>query len=79
MEACRVPMEPSLPWLMALHIGITSGPRTSPTITRSGDIRSAHRTNSAWETSPWPSMFASRACIATTSGWARSSVSRPSS
>ena len=29
-------IDPSLPWLMALHIGTTSGPRISPTRTRSG-------------------------------------------
>lgn len=47
VEAWMVESEPSLPWDMALHIGTTSGPRISPTITRSGDMRSPQRTNSA--------------------------------
>src|SRR5713101_2494171 len=45
--AWMVVIDPSLPWLIALSIGTTSLPRTSPTITRSGVIRSAHRTSSA--------------------------------
>src|SRR6266536_569181 len=45
-EACRVVIDPSLPCDIALSIGTTSRPRTSPTSTRSGDIRSAHRTSS---------------------------------
>ncbi|ONH60100.1 hypothetical protein CcI49_11820 [Frankia sp. CcI49] len=63
-------MDPSLPWLIALSIGITSGPRASPTITRSGNIRSAACTSSAAEIAPSPSVLASRTYTATTSGWA---------
>ena len=74
-----VVIDPSLPWHMALSIGMTSLPRTSPTITRSGVIRSAHRTSSARVISPSPSVLGSRLCIATTSGWAASSQSRHSS
>ena len=77
--ACRVAMEPSLPWDMALHMGMTSAPRISPTSTRSGLIRRAQRTRSAWVISPSPSMLGSRACMATASGWASRSRSRPSS
>ena len=65
-----VVIDPSLPWLMALSIGMTSAPRTSPTRTRSGVIRSAHRTSSARVISPSPSVLGSLLCIATTSGWA---------
>ena len=77
--AWMVVIDPSLPWLMAFSIGTTSLPRTSPTMTRSGVIRSAHRTSSARVISPSPSMLASRDCIATTSGWAAVSQSRHSS
>ena len=79
LEACKVAMLPSLPWLMALHIGMTSGPRISPTITRSVPIRSAQRTSSAWEIAPSPSTFGSRAWNAVTSAWMFGSSSRPSS
>ena len=74
-----VVIDPSLPWLMAFSIGMTSAPRTSPTRTRSGVIRSAHRTSSARVISPSPSVLGSRDCIATTSGWAAASQSRHSS
>ena len=71
--AWMVAIDPSLPCDIAFSIGTTSAPRTSPTMTRSGVIRSAQRTSSARVISPSPSMLASRACIATTSGWAPAS------
>ena len=50
-SACTVHIEPSLPWLIALSIGMISSPRTSPTITRSGFMRRLMRTSSAAVTS----------------------------
>ena len=66
--ACTVHMDPSLPWLMALSMGMTSWPRTSPTITRSGFMRRPQRTRVARSISPSPSTFSSLASNATTSG-----------
>jgi hypothetical protein len=63
-----VPMEPSLPWLIASSMATISSPRTSPTITRDGFSRSPALTNSAIPISPWPSTLASRASNATTLG-----------
>ena len=51
-EECRVPMLPSLPMDIALVIGMTSGPRTSPTMTRSGCMRSDCHTRSDSEIAP---------------------------
>ena len=42
------------------HVQV-SAPRTSPTMIRSGRMRSAFRTSSRMRTSPWPSMFGGRA------------------
>ena len=74
-----VAIDPSLPWDITLHTDTTSGPRISPTITRSGEARNAARTNSACEIAPSPSVLASRACHANTSGCASASSPRPSS
>src|SRR3546814_16001859 len=52
--AWMVHIEPSLPWLIALSIGSTSSPRTSPTITRSGFMPRTQPTRSASDTSPPP-------------------------
>ena len=74
-----MPSEPSLPWDMALSIGMISWPRTSPTITRSGDIRSPDRNSAAMSIAPSPSTLASRACNGTTSACGAVSASRASS
>src|SRR3546814_14095902 len=46
-SACTVHIDPSFPWLMALSIGITSSPRTSPTIHPSGLLRADMQTRDA--------------------------------
>ena len=51
-SAWMVHMDPDRPWLMALSIGSTSSPSTSPTITRSAFMRRARRTRSATEMRP---------------------------
>ncbi len=78
-SAWIVHIEPDRPWLMALSIGSTSSPRTSPTMTRSAFMRSDRRTRSATGIRPSPSMLAGRASSATMSGWRVEPVSRPSS
>ena len=57
LPAWMVPTEPSLPMPMACRSCITSPPRTSPTITRSGDIRRAALAKSYMEISPVPSVL----------------------
>src|SRR5881392_1717109 len=52
-----------------------SGPRTSPTMIRSGRMRSAFFTSSRMRTSPWPSMFGGRdSSVITWSCWSWSSA-----
>ena len=57
LPAWMVPIEPSLPMPIACSSCITSPPRTSPTITRSGDIRRAALQRSYMEISPVPSVL----------------------
>ena len=54
----------------ACNMSSASPPRTSPTTTRSGRIRSAARTSARTLTSPAPSAFAGRASSRTTCGCA---------
>ena len=58
--ACRVPQPPSCPVLSAASSSTTSPPRTSPTTSRSGRIRSAWRTSVRRSMSPAPSTLAGR-------------------
>jgi len=74
-----VDSEPSLPWLIALSMVTISSPRTSPTMTRLGFIRSERRTSSAIEIRPWPSELGSRSSNATTLGCRSGNSSSPSS
>ena len=67
--AWMVHIEPSVPMVMASSIGMTSAPRDSPTITRSGLQRSAQRTSSAMGMAPSPSTLGSRSWNGTTWGW----------
>ena len=68
-------MLPSWPVFMAWSMSRASGPRHSPTMIRSGRMRSALRTRSRVVTSPSPSMLAGRVSIRTTCGcWSRSSA-----
>ena len=60
LPAWIVPSDPSLPIPIACRSCITSPPRTSPTITRSGDIRSAALHRSYMAISPKPSVLAVR-------------------
>ena len=52
-----VVIEPSWPVFMACSMSQTSGPRTSPTMMRSGRMRRLFRTRSRCVTSPAPSVF----------------------
>ncbi len=73
--ACTVTSEPSWPVLSAWSMSSVSAPRTSPTMMRSGRIRSELRTRSRIEISPRPSTFDGRASSVTTCGcWSRSSA-----
>ena len=56
--ACTVDSEPSWPVFIAWSMSSASAPRTSPTMMRSGRMRSALRTRSRMVTSPLPSMLA---------------------
>ena len=72
---CSVTSEPSWPVLSACSMSIVSAPRTSPTMIRSGRMRSELRTRSRIVTSPLPSTLAGRASSVTTCGcWSRSSA-----
>src|SRR5262245_30316875 len=53
--------EPSCPVFIAWSMSSVLGPRTSPTMIRSGRIRRELRTSSRIRISPWPSMFGGRA------------------
>ena len=67
--AWSVPQPPSCPVLSAASRSTTSPPRTSPTTSRSGRIRSACRTNDRTVTSPAPSRLGGRASSHTQCGW----------
>ena len=68
--AWMVPEPPSWPVLRAASSSVTSAPRTSPTTSRSGRIRSAWRTRSRTVISPAVSMLGGRASKETTCGCA---------
>ena len=73
--ACTVPQPPACPVLSAASMSTTSAPRTSPTTSRSGRIRSAWRTSVRRVISPAPSMLGGRASSPMTCGWSgRSSL-----
>ncbi len=59
---------PGSPLFRAMRRSRHSSCRTSPTMIRSGRIRSASLTSRRSLTSPVPSRFGCRVCIATTSG-----------
>ena len=69
LPAWMVPSEPSLPMPIACSSCITSPPRTSPTITRSGDIRRAALQRSYIEISPKPSVLDVRVSSASVRSW----------
>ena len=71
LPAWIVQSEPACPVLSATSRSSASGPRTSPTISRSGRIRSALRTSRRIVTSPRPSRFGGRASSRTTCGSAQ--------
>lgn len=64
-----VPIEPSWPVFIACSISSTSPPRTSPTMMRSGRIRSVLRSRSRMVTTPVPSKPPGRLSSRTTCGW----------
>ena len=70
---CSVTSEPSWPVLSACSMSTVSAPRTSPTMIRSGRMRSELRTRSRIVTSPLPSTLAGRASSVTTWGCCRRS------
>ena len=78
-RAWIVDMDPLLPWPMALSMSITSGPRTSPTIARSGFCRKVRRTSRDIEIAPWPSELATRSSNSTQLGCRSVSFLSPSS
>ena len=66
--ACTVLIEPSWPVFMACSMSSASAPRTSPTMMRSGRMRSALRTRSRWVTSPASFQVGGRVSSRTTCG-----------
>ena len=66
--AWMVDMLPSWPVFIACSMSKASAPRTSPTMMRSGRMRSALRTRSRCVTSPRPSRLAVRVSSRTTCG-----------
>ncbi|GJE69409.1 hypothetical protein CHKEEEPN_0937 [Methylorubrum podarium] len=66
--ACSVPIEPSWPVFIACSRSKASGPRTSPTMMRSGRMRRQFLTRSRMVTCPWPSRFGGRVSRRTTCG-----------
>ncbi len=73
--ACTVVMEPAWPVFMAWSMSNVSAPRHSPTMIRSGRIRSEFRTRSRIRTSPVPSALACRVSSVTTwTPWSWSSA-----
>ena len=67
--AWAVDIDPSCPVFMAWSMSRASPPRTSPTMIRSGRMRSALRTSERTVTSPTPSTLGGRASSETTCGW----------
>ena len=73
--ACSVPIEPSWPVFIACSRSNASGPRTSPTMIRSGRIRRQFLTRSRIVTWPSPSRLGGRVSRRTTCGcWSCSSA-----
>ena len=66
--ACSVPIEPSWPVFMACSRSNASGPRTSPTMMRSGRMRRQFLTRSRMVISPSPSRLGGRVSSRTTWG-----------
>ena len=66
--ACSVPIEPSWPVFMACSRSNASGPRTSPTMMRSGRMRRQFLTRSRMVISPSPSRLGGRVSRRTTCG-----------
>src|SRR3972149_3738621 len=64
-----VDREPSWPVFMACSMSSASPPRHSPTMTRSGRMRSELRTSSRMGMAPLPSMFGGRDSRVTTCSW----------
>jgi hypothetical protein len=58
-----VVIDPSWPVFIACSMSMTSSPRVSPTMIRSGRIRSAFFRQSRWVTAPLPSTLAGRLSI----------------
>ena len=67
--ACTVVSEPSWPVFMACSMSSASPPRHSPTMIRSGRMRSALRTRSRMVIAPRPSMLGGRASSRIRCGW----------
>ena len=66
--ACSVPIEPSWPVFIACSRSKASGPRTSPTMMRSGRMRRQFLTRSRIVTCPTPSRLGGRVSSRTTCG-----------
>ena len=66
---CTVESEPSWPVFIAWSMSSASAPRTSPTMIRSGRMRSEFRTRSRIGMWPSPSMFGGRASSRSTCRW----------
>ena len=66
--ACSVPIDPSWPVFIACSRSNASGPRTSPTMIRSGRMRRQFLTRSRMVISPSPSRFGGRVSNETTWG-----------
>ena len=72
---CTVVIDPAWPVFSACSMSSASAPRTSPTMMRSGRMRSALRTSWRMVTSPLPSTFGGRLSRRSTCGcWSRSSA-----
>ena len=67
--AWTVDIDPSWPVFIAWSMSSASAPRTSPTMIRSGRMRSELRTSSRIAISPSPSMFLGRASSRSTCSW----------
>ena len=72
----QVVREPSWPVLRAMTMSSASAPRTSPTTSRSGRMRSAARTNERTVTSPTPSTDGGRDSSRTTCGVGEAQLGR---
>jgi hypothetical protein len=67
--ACTVVSDPSWPVFIAWSMSKASPARTSPTMIRSGRMRSELRTSSRVATAPRPSALGGRVSRRTTCGW----------